>query len=49
MLLTANFRNGNVAQGALAILKDLPHVFVLPEDLPTLVSSPGTSIYYVKV
>ncbi|KAF8574094.1 hypothetical protein K439DRAFT_1642441 [Ramaria rubella] len=41
--------NGNVAQGALALLRDLPHVFVSPEDLPSLVSSRETNLQKVYI
>ncbi|KAJ1303925.1 hypothetical protein OPQ81_008336 [Rhizoctonia solani] len=36
--------NGNVAQGALDMLKELPVVYVKPKDLPLLVSSPETDL-----
>lgn len=35
-------RNGNVAQGAMEMLKELPVVYVNPKDLPHLVSNTGT-------
>ena len=34
-------RTGNVAQGVLSILAELPIVKVNVKDLPTLVSNPG--------
>ena len=36
-----------MAKGALAILQDLPHAYVSPEDLPALVSSNGTLLYCI--
>lgn len=35
--------NGNVASGALDMLKELPIQFVKTKDLPQLVSDPSTS------
>ncbi|CAE6438833.1 unnamed protein product [Rhizoctonia solani] len=36
--------NGNVARGALDMLKELPVVYVKPKDLPTLVSNPEVDL-----
>ncbi|KAF8603401.1 hypothetical protein BDV93DRAFT_442477 [Ceratobasidium sp. AG-I] len=36
--------NGNVAQGAMEMLKELPVVYVNPNDLPQLVSNPETDL-----
>ncbi|KAG8754690.1 hypothetical protein FRC11_006528 [Ceratobasidium sp. 423] len=36
--------NGNVARGALDMLKELPVVYVKPKDLPSLVSNPETDL-----
>ncbi|KAG9123804.1 hypothetical protein FRC07_013912 [Ceratobasidium sp. 392] len=41
--------NGNVAQGALEMLKELPVVYVKPNDLPALVSSPQTDLHKIYV
>ncbi|KIJ37526.1 hypothetical protein M422DRAFT_211260 [Sphaerobolus stellatus SS14] len=41
--------NGNVATGALSILKELPHALVKPEDLPTLVTSKDTDLKKVYI
>ena len=39
--LKSLFRNGNVSQGVLSILGELPIVKVRVEDLPALVNNPG--------
>ncbi|CAE6481146.1 unnamed protein product [Rhizoctonia solani] len=41
--------NGNVAQGALDMLKELPVTYVKPKDLPSLVSNPETDLRKVYV
>ncbi|KAF9236788.1 Saccharopine dehydrogenase-domain-containing protein [Melanogaster broomeanus] len=39
--------NGNVSQGVLSILEELPIIKVAVKDLPTLVSSPDTDLHKV--
>ncbi|KAG8691455.1 hypothetical protein FRC08_010176 [Ceratobasidium sp. 394] len=41
--------NGNVAQGALEMLKELPVVYVKPKDLPALVSNSETDLRKIYV
>ncbi|KAH7333929.1 Saccharopine dehydrogenase-domain-containing protein [Rhizoctonia solani] len=41
--------NGNVAQGALDMLKELPVVYIKPKDLSSLVSNPETDLRKVYV
>ncbi|KAG8740070.1 hypothetical protein FRC10_004790 [Ceratobasidium sp. 414] len=41
--------NGNVAQGALEMLKELPVVYVKPKDLPAFVSSTQTDLHKIYV
>ncbi|KAI0041595.1 hypothetical protein FA95DRAFT_1683107 [Auriscalpium vulgare] len=41
--------NGNVTQGILAILAELPIVKVAPESLPALVSNPDTDLHKIYV
>ncbi|CAE6447590.1 unnamed protein product [Rhizoctonia solani] len=41
--------NGNVAMGALDMLKELPVVYVKPKDLPSLVSNPETDLCKIYV
>ncbi|KAF8530178.1 Saccharopine dehydrogenase-domain-containing protein [Hysterangium stoloniferum] len=41
--------NGNVAQGAMSVLRELPHTNVLPEDLPKLVLSEDTDLSKVYI
>ena len=49
MHLSSPHRNGNVAQGALDMLKELQVVEVKPQDLPVLVSSPGEYSYMLYI
>ncbi|KAG8708682.1 hypothetical protein FRC09_001090, partial [Ceratobasidium sp. 395] len=41
--------SGNVAQGALEMLKELPVVYVKPKDLPALVSNSQTDLHKIYV
>ncbi|QRV95699.1 hypothetical protein RhiJN_23717 [Ceratobasidium sp. AG-Ba] len=41
--------NGNVAQGALAMLKELPVVYVKAKDLPNLVANQQTDLHKIYV